>query len=570
MSAGNNFELEGFLRLNSSDFQDGTDEAAESTDELAESAADSADTVETKFADKLENIGGRMRSIGTKMSVGITAPLAAVGFSSVQAASRAEEAEAKFEEVFQNTGDEVRAFADTFAEEIGRSERTIENMAANFGSMLNPMIDSDEKVAELSQNFTKLTQDLASFENMDPAKVQRDLQSALAGQSETVRKYGVDLRQARINQELMNMGIEGGTEEATRAQVAQARYNAIIADTQSAQDNAAKTSESYANQQRALRASVKDLRVEIGEQLLPIAKDLVDVITPAVDRFGELSDTQQKLIIGVAGVLAVLGPLLFILGQAAIAASALAGPAAVVAGVLSGPLLLAIGAVVGALFLLRKAYQSNFLGIQQVTDDVLGRLTGAFGSFRGAVSESIDFVLDKLVLIPTVMRAILNKIPGVSSEDILGDFDMEELKAKLFPPPPEAEAAGKETGKAAGEGVSKGVAESAPKLSDFSKVSVENVRVGNESSAAAGDPTALAGPSSSGSDASALPTAAPSTSASTTSGGFSPSDIRAALEGMALDLLGGEIELTGDNATIQDVRAELRRAGREADNRGIR
>jgi phage-related protein len=50
---------------------------------------------------------------------------------------------------------------------------------------------------------------------------------------------------------------------------------------------------------------------------------------------------------------------------------------------------------------------------------------------------------------------------------------------------------------------------------------------------------------------------------------LSASDIRAALSGMAFDLA-GELDVSGDVATMTDVRAELRRAGREATDRGRR
>jgi len=53
-------------------------------------------------------------------------------------------------------------------------------------------------------------------------------------------------------------------------------------------------------------------------------------------------------------------------------------------------------------------------------------------------------------------------------------------------------------------------------------------------------------------------------------GGVSADAIRQALEGMSLALSGGSIDIDGDVASMQDVTAELRRAGRQSQNRGIR
>jgi len=383
MSIGDSFDLEAFLRFRT----EGVDEAADDVRDVGDAADEAGSKVESSLGEKLTGLGESAKSAGAALSVGLTASLGALGVSSIQAASDAEEAQSRFENVFSETGDQVEAFADRFADEIGRSQLEIEKTAANFGSLLAPMIDNEEQVANLSTEFTELTQDLASFENRDPAQVQRDLQSALAGQSETVRKYGVDLSQARLEQ----MGL---TEESTRAEEAQLRLQAIIEDTQSAQGNAADTSESFANQQRALRASFKDLRVEIGEQLLPIAKDLVDIVKPAIGTFGELSDSQQRAVIAVGALAAALGPVVLIAGQLAIAAGALAG-------VVSGPLLVGIIAAVAAGAGLLALFGDDLLPVFEdlaafVMDEVIPPLV-EFGEdvLEGTIMPAVEDAADE-------------------------------------------------------------------------------------------------------------------------------------------------------------------------------
>ena len=323
--SGNNFDVEGFLRLNSQDYRSGINKAENETEEFADATESASDRAESSLSSSLSSMGQTAKDTGLSLTAAVTAPLGLVGASAVKAASDAEEARARFNSIFDETGNRVSTFSENFAEKIGRSSRTIRNMAADFGSILNPMVESEERAAELSTEFTTLTQDLASFENRNPAKVQQDLQSALSGQSETVRKYGVDLSAARVEQELLAMGIKGGREEATRAQKAQARLNAILEDTQSAQGNAAATSNSFQNRTRALRGSLRDLKIEVGKELMPTAKALVDRLKVVSDTFTGLPDSAQRTIAILGVVAAALGPVLLLPGQLASSIAALSG-----------------------------------------------------------------------------------------------------------------------------------------------------------------------------------------------------------------------------------------------------
>src|SRR4030065_863312 len=88
-----------------------------------------------------------------------------------------------------------------------------------------------------------------------------------------VRKYGVVSSEATIKQELARMGAEGLTGAALEMAKTQARLNLILAGTTDAQGDAARTADSYANVSRGLEAAVLDLKVAIGDGLVPAMKD---------------------------------------------------------------------------------------------------------------------------------------------------------------------------------------------------------------------------------------------------------------------------------------------------------
>lgn len=112
------------------------------------------------------------------------------------------------------------------------------------------------------------------------------------------------------------------------------------------------------------------------------------------------------------------------------------------------PILLAVAA--GAA-LLWKAWDSNFLGIQNVTGDAIEAITGWFDDLMSAGGMLLDFYLGMWQGMIDAAVDFIDAIPGVDSEDIIGDIDTEEITDTLFPPKPEVEAAAQETGEVAGK-----------------------------------------------------------------------------------------------------------------------
>jgi ABC-type transporter Mla subunit MlaD len=264
---------------------------------------------------KLQQVSKNMSAIGKKMTMFVTLPLIGIGTAALKVASDAEEMESKFNVVFGELAGEMKAWSEDFGDSIGRSTSSVMKWMAALQDTFVPLGFARDKGAEMSKVLAELTVDMASFNNETEANVIRDLQSALVGNHETVRKYGVIITQATLNQELMNMGIEGGIQEATEQEKVLARMNIILKGTADAQGDAARTADSFANRMRALKESGKDLLINIGQQLIPIISKLVEKINQTVNWFNSLDERQQKLIVTIGGVLAVAGPLLLALGK---------------------------------------------------------------------------------------------------------------------------------------------------------------------------------------------------------------------------------------------------------------
>lgn len=271
---------------------------------------------------RLRQFGQVSQKIGGVMAGTFVAAAAAIT-PAVRAASNLEEQVNKFNVVFGESRDSVRKWSQEFADGIGRSERQIVQFMASSQDLFVPLGFASDKAEDLSKEITKLSIDLASFNNKSDADVLNDLQAALTGSGEVMKKYGVILSEAAVKQELLNMGLDPKTVD-DQAKV-QARLNIILRGTTAAQGDAERSGSSYANQMKALEGTVEDIQAELGEALLPILSELAGEVRESAKDFKKWADENPELIRSLAKTLAISGALgagMFTLGTAARAVAA--------------------------------------------------------------------------------------------------------------------------------------------------------------------------------------------------------------------------------------------------------
>lgn len=230
----------------------------------------------------------------------------------IKAASDAQETMSKFSIVFGDLEQDALKWTDALAESIGRSKHDLRGQMAAFQDLFQPMGFAAEDAFELSKTMTALASDLGSFNNLDTADVIRDLQAAMTGSGEVMKKYGVILSEAAVKAKLEEMGLE-----ANEVNKVLARQEIIMEDTTAAQGDAARTSESFANQLARLKASVHDASVAVGENLLPVVTPLVEKAGKVVAAVAEWAAEHERLtqgILGTAGLVAALGGIAIAVG----------------------------------------------------------------------------------------------------------------------------------------------------------------------------------------------------------------------------------------------------------------
>lgn len=194
--------------------------------------------------------------------------IAAFGVFAVKAAGDAEETRSKFNAVFKELADAARQWASDFGNSVNRASIDIEKMLAAVQDLFVPLGFARKQAAAFAKEIVKLAVDIASFNNKADADVLRDIQSALVGNSETVRKYGIVLTEANIAQEAYAEGFSKTRKNISNAAKVQARMSLIIKGSTDAQGDAVRTAGSFANVMKGLQSRFKGFRIEVGSQII--------------------------------------------------------------------------------------------------------------------------------------------------------------------------------------------------------------------------------------------------------------------------------------------------------------
>jgi hypothetical protein len=282
--------------------------------------------------DSLKGAGSQLDSmLGGLKKVAVGAAVAggavvAVGVDAFKSYSDQNEAITKAQQVFGDAFGRVDAVAQGAAKTMGMSRTVALDTAATYGNLFRAMGIGTDKSADMSLSLEQLAADLASFNNVPVEDSLQALRSGLVGEIEPLRRYGVNLNQARIEAEALSLGLvhnrvvssevtsatsqlekaqvaaatalkkhgensvefrdaqagvalaEARVEKAMRghevvldaAQKAQAAYSIIMKDTAIAQGDYSRTADGAANKTRTLGAEWDNFKAKVGEKLYPL------------------------------------------------------------------------------------------------------------------------------------------------------------------------------------------------------------------------------------------------------------------------------------------------------------
>lgn len=165
---------------------------------------------------------------------------------------------------------------------LGIDPEQLMNYQSVFGQMSSSMGVTSENALILSNVLSEIGADLASVKNLDFNDVWNDMSSGLAGMSRTLDKYGVNIRNVNLQQELTNLGIQANISNLNQDEKALLRTIILLDNTRYAWGDLSSTLTQPANQLRLLEANFNNLSRTIGNIFLPIVAKVLPYLNALV------------------------------------------------------------------------------------------------------------------------------------------------------------------------------------------------------------------------------------------------------------------------------------------------
>lgn len=258
---------------------------------------DDANKTTVKFSDLVKaNVLGDLIADGFRKAASAVGDFINQG---ITLASDLTEVQNVVDVTFGDGAAQIYEWADAAAESFGMSSLAAQQYNGTMGAMLKSMGLTDNAVREMSMDMVGLAGDMASFYNLDVEKAFEKIRSGISGETEPLKQLGINMSVANLEAYALSQGIETAYKKMTEAEKATLRYNYLMSVTADAQGDFARTSDSYANQQRILELQTQNLAASFGEKLLPMVNDLTGILNENMPQIGDKIETVGNIVVGL-------------------------------------------------------------------------------------------------------------------------------------------------------------------------------------------------------------------------------------------------------------------------------
>ena len=218
-------------------------------------------------AEGKDNASGPLRKVGgalgdvAKVAGGIIAAqvftklasgILDIGISSLTMAGDVQEMQSKARATFGNFTDVTTRALDQFSKVTGRSRFELLGMTTDMGAVLKAMGFTEQGASDLATQISMLAVDVGSFNNLPSADVADRFTRALTGEFDSLKEVGIVINQNIIDRELQNQGVTDSWQNLDQLTKSTLIAKLITEGASDAIGDAARTSDTYANQIRRL------------------------------------------------------------------------------------------------------------------------------------------------------------------------------------------------------------------------------------------------------------------------------------------------------------------------------
>jgi len=332
-----------------------------------------------------------------------------------------------------------------------RSSGTLSQMGADGEDILSlnaAMNEASESAERAGTRLRRMAQEV-----QDPKKVE-DLAGALGMNVEEFERMRSEDPTALFREMATTMGEGGDASDDLRSSLSTTSQQALTAlsmnmeglseaqetanqqmkDGTSLQEEYEAASSTFNSQLQVTKNRLRNVAIQIGENVLPVASEMLGYVNSAISAFSEWNESSGGMVGTIALVAGALGGFAV---AAASAVSALGGMSAILGAVggaltvLTGP----VGIAIAAIALLAGAWKVNLFGIRDITDDVLGEVQEFWDAHGDSIVSEVKRTFDAILgyvetvvnfLWKNVTRPVLSKIQALW--DAHGDSIVSEVK----------------------------------------------------------------------------------------------------------------------------------------------
>lgn len=263
-----------------------------------------------KSTEEWDKMSKKLKDTGKDLSLKVTAPITAAGAAAFKMGGDYEQALGKMNDVFGENNKAVKDWLNTSMESFGLSKLSAAEMIADFGALFDNFGFKIEETTKMSQSLVERVRDLGARYNKSSEETANALNAIFTGQTEPLRKFGVVLNQASLQEYAYAQGIRKKISEMTEAEKVQLRYNFVMAQTSTALGYFKKEHNTASAQLENFREIVKEIGVTFSEVIIPVFGPILNGINNTLKFVAGLDQGTRKFIVTIALMAASIGPLL--------------------------------------------------------------------------------------------------------------------------------------------------------------------------------------------------------------------------------------------------------------------
>ena len=327
--------------------------------------------------------------------------------------------------------DKILKFGESAATSVGLAQSEFNQAVVPIVAQLQNFGFSAEEAADASIVLTQRAADLASVFNTDVSVALGAIQAALRGESDPIEKFGASISAARVESVLLAEGMVESKSAITDADKVMGRYKLLLEDTARVQGDFANTSDELANKSRIFEARLEDWKATVGQQVIPIFEELLDVgedLLPVLDTLATnvvpaLADAFIGFVNGLREIAVFFADLPDAIQTVSVAVGGLGAALAIV---YANPVVAGLAAVAAGITIIGNNAKTNREEVNLFVKDLqeLGEVqVPTIEATIGKIPQKdLDLLKQVGIEIETVQEALAEGTAGTLLSDLIADY----------------------------------------------------------------------------------------------------------------------------------------------------